>query len=184
MPAYTFSDDVRRTLQRAREQAAALHHGRVAPEHLLLGLTRRPGDTCGAVLDELHVDPDALFQRMVAATTSSVESEAAGPDLPYTDSAKKVLELAMIEASDLKYGYVGTEHLLLGLLREGSSSAAVVLGGAGLTLQGTRSTLTRLVPSGEPRHAEPVVARRALLIASCALVVAIVALVLALRAHP
>ena len=183
VPGYNFSDDVRRTLQRAREQAAALHHGHVAPEHLLLGLTRRPGDTCGAVLNELRVDPDVLFQRMVAATTTPVEFEPAGPDLPYTDSAKKVLELAMIEARDLKYGYVGTEHLLLGLLREGASSAAAVLTGAGLTLEGTRGALTRLVPPSEPRHQEPVIARRALLIASCALVVAIVALLLALRAQ-
>ena len=184
MPGYDFSDDVRRTLQRAREQAAALHHGHVAPEHLLLGLTRGPGDSCGAVLNELHIDPDVLFHGMVAATTTPMESEAAGPDLPYTDSAKKVLELAMIEAHDLKYGYVGTEHLLLGLLREGSSSAAVVLARAGLTLQGTRSALTRLFPPSEPRRAEPVIARRTLLIASCALVVAIVALLLALRAQP
>src|SRR6267154_2278797 len=154
MPGYNFSDDVRRTLQRAREQAAALHHGRVAPEHLLLGLTRGPGDACGAVLNELHVDPDALYQRMVAATRTPVESEAAGPDLPYTDSAKKVLELAMMEARDLKYGYVGTEHLLLGLLREGSSSAALVLAAAGLTLQGTRGVLTRLVAPSEPPHGE------------------------------
>jgi ATP-dependent Clp protease ATP-binding subunit ClpC len=184
MPGYNFSDDVRRALQRAREQAAALHHGHVAPEHLLLGLTRGPGDTCGAVLNDLHVDPDDLFQRMLAATTTPVESEAAGPDLPYTESAKKVLELAMIEARDLKYGYVGTEHFLLGLLREGSSSAAVVLAGAGLTLAGTRSALTRLVAPSEPRDAEPVIGRRALLVASCALVVAIVALVLAIRAQP
>jgi ATP-dependent Clp protease ATP-binding subunit ClpC len=184
VPGYNFSDDVRRVLQRAREQAAALHHGHVAPEHLLLGLTRGPGDACGAVLTELHVNPDALFQRMVAATTTPVESDAAGPDLPYTDSAKKVLELAMIEAHDLKYGYVGGEHLLLGLLREGSSSAAVILAGAGLTLQGTRSALTRLVPPSEPPRVESAIGRRALLIASCALIVAIVALVLALRAQP
>ncbi len=184
MSVYNFSDDVRRTLQRAREQAAALHHGQVAPEHLLLGLTRGPGDMCGAVLSDLHVNPDALFQRMVAATTTPVESEAAGPDLPYTASAKKVLELAMMEAQDLKYGYVGTEHLLLGLLREGSSSAAVVLTGAGLTLQDTRSALTRLVAPTERRDAEPAMGRRALLIAWCALVVAVVALALAVRAQP
>src|SRR5438093_971608 len=107
---------------------------------------------------------------------NAVESEAAGPDLPYTNSAKKVLELAMMEARDLKYGYVGTEHLLLGLLREGSSSAALVLAGAGLTLQGARSALTRLVPPSEARHADSAIGRRALLIASCALIVAIVAL--------
>src|SRR5712692_11606764 len=184
MPGYNFTNEVRRALQRAREEAAAFRHGQVAPEHLLLGLVRHPGTICSAVFKDLDVDPDALFRQMASATISPVVGEAAGPDLPYTDSAKKVLELAMIEASELKYGYVGTEHLLLGLLREGSSSAAVVLAGAGLTLQGTRSTLTRLVPSSEPRHAEPVVARRTLLIASCALVVAIVALVLALRAQP
>src|SRR5256884_6220305 len=164
MPGYNFSDDVRRTLQRAREQAAVLPHGRVGPDHLLLSLARGPGDLCGAVLNDLQVDLEALFQRMVAATTTPVEFEPVGPDFPYTASAKKVLELAMIEAQDLKYGYVGTEHLLLGLLREGSSSAALVLAGAGLTLQGTRSALTRLVGPSEPPHAESAIGRRALLI--------------------
>src|SRR5437660_2185201 len=98
MPVYIFTDDLRRTWQLAREQAAALHHGQVAPEHLLLGLTRGPGDLCGAVLSDLQVDPDALFQRMLAATTTPVESKPLGPDFPYSASAKKVLELAMIEA--------------------------------------------------------------------------------------
>ena len=183
MPGYNFSDDVRRTLQRACEQAAVLHHGEVAPEHLLLSLARGPGDLCGAVLSDLQVDPDALFQRMVAATTTPVESEPVGPDFPYTASAKKVLELAMIEAQDLKYGYVGTEHLLLGLLREGSSSAAGVLTGAGLTLQGARSAVTRLAGPSQLSDAEPAMGRRALLIAWCALVVAVVALALAVRAQ-
>ena len=183
MPGYNFSDDVRRALQRAREEAAALRHGWVAPEHLLLGLTRKPGDMCAAVLKDLKVDPETLSQSMRAATTTPVESDAAGPDFPYTDAAKKVLELAMIEARDLRYGYVGTEHLLLGLLREGSSSAATVLAGAGLTLPGTRSAVTRLIPPDEPPEATKTPGRGALLVAWCALVVAVVALVLAVRAQ-
>src|SRR5437660_9965570 len=106
MPVYIFTDDLRRTWQLAREQAAVLHHGEVAPEHLLLSLARGPGDLCGAVLSDLQVDPDALFQRMVAATTTPVESEPVGPDFPYTAAAKKVLERAMSEPQARKSGRV------------------------------------------------------------------------------
>jgi len=152
MPGYNFTNEVRRALQRAREEAAALRHGQVAPEHLLLGLVRHPGTICSAVFKDLDVDPDALFRQMASATISPVVGEAAGPDLPYTDSAKKVLELAMVEARDLNHDYVGTEHVLLGLLREEPSSAAAVLARAGLYVPNTRDAVKRLAP-GRPRRA-------------------------------
>ena len=183
MTGYNFTNDVRRALQRAREEAAALRQGQVAPEHLLLGLLRHPGAVSAAVFEELHVDPDALFRQMVAATTSPVVSESAGPDLPYTDGAKKVLELAMAEARDLNHPYVGTEHLLLGLVREGPSSASAVLTGAGFCLPNTRDAVKRLAPAS-PRPASDQTARRALLLAVAALIIAVIALFLALRTYP
>ena len=169
-------------LQRAREEAAALRHGQVAPEHLLLGLVRHPGTVCSAIFKELDVDPDALFRQMASATTSPVVPESPGPDFPYTDEAKKVLELAMAEAHDLNHAYVGTEHILLGLLREGPSSAAAVLASAGLYFPTTRDAVRRLAPSRPAPPGDPL-ARRALLVALLALVIAALALVLALRPH-
>jgi ATP-dependent Clp protease ATP-binding subunit ClpA len=101
MTGYSFTDDVRHALERAREEAAALQHAQVVPEHLLLGLTRRPGDMFAAVLKDLRADPHDLSRRMAAAATSPVVSDPPGPDFPYTMPAKRVLELAMVEAREL-----------------------------------------------------------------------------------
>src|SRR4030095_5663708 len=76
---------------------------------------------------------------------------AAGPDLPYTSRAKKVLELAMTEARELNHSYVGTEHLLLGLLREEKGIAAQVLTDAGVNLEQSRAETLRLLGSDMPQ---------------------------------
>ena len=177
---YNFTDEIRHTLQQAREEAATLRHGELAPEHLLLGIVRQPGSTCSALFRELGADPETLYRQTASVTTSPEEPESTGPDLPYTPSAKKAIELAMSEARSLNHDYVGVEHLVLGLLREGSSPAATVLAGTGLTLSAAREALRRLAPPSQ-RQALNRTARRALLIALVALAIAIVALLLALR---
>jgi hypothetical protein len=80
-------------------------------------------------------------------------TQTTGPDLPYTSRAKKALELAMSEARELKHGYVGTEHLLLGLLREGEGIAGQVLVDAGLSLGAAREQVLRLLGTGS--HDQP-----------------------------
>ena len=98
-----------------------------------------------AVLHNLHVDVDEV-RTVILQTVQREESVVrVGPDLPYTSRAKKVLELAFVEARDFHHSYVGTEHLLLGLLREEKGIAAAVLNGAQLTLQAARAETRRLL---------------------------------------
>ena len=119
MNGYNFTDRVRKVLQMAREEAARLHHEYVGTEHILLGLIREGEGVAAAVLTNLNVDLEEIQQKIEETVKKGKAAAAAGPDLPYTSRAKKVLELAMSEARELNHSYVGTEHLLLGLLREG-----------------------------------------------------------------
>src|SRR5712691_4214768 len=112
MNGYNFTDRVRKVLQMAREEAARLHHAYVGTEHILLGLVREGEGVAVAVLTNLNVDLEEIRQK-VEETAKKGKVAAAGPDLPYTSRAKKVLELAMSEARELNHSYVGTEHLLL-----------------------------------------------------------------------
>ena len=135
MNGYNFTDRVRKVLQMAREEAARLHHEYVGTEHILLGLIREGEGVAAAVLTNLNVDLDEIQQKIEETVKKGKAAAAAGPDLPYTSRAKKVLELAMTEARELNHSYVGTEHLLLGLLREEKGIAAQVLTDAGVNLE-------------------------------------------------
>ena len=115
MNGYNFTDRVRKVLQMAREEAARLHHEYVGTEHILLGLIREGEGVAAAVLTNLNVDLEEIQQKIEETVKKGKAPAAAGPDLPYTSRAKKVLELAMSEARELNHSYVGTEHLLLGL---------------------------------------------------------------------
>src|SRR5437899_1085212 len=134
MNGYNFTDRVRKVLQMAREEAARLHHEYVGTEHILLGLIREGEGVAAAVLTNLNVDLEEIQQKIEETVKKGKAAAAAGPDLPYTSRAKKVLELAMSEARELNHSYVGTEHLLLGLLREEKGIAAQVLTDAGVNL--------------------------------------------------
>ncbi|MGE3616601.1 MAG: ATP-dependent Clp protease ATP-binding subunit [Gemmatimonadales bacterium] len=150
MNGYNFTDRVRKVLQMAREEAARLHHEYVGTEHILLGLIRVGVGVAAAVLTNLNVDLDEIQQKIEETVKMGKASSAPGPDLPYTSRAKKVLELAMTEARELSHSYVGTEHLLLGLLREEKGIAAQVLTDAGVTLEQSRSETLRLLGSEMP----------------------------------
>src|SRR6266571_515502 len=134
MNGYNFTDRVRRVLQRAREEAARLGHDYVGSEHVLLGLLGEEGGQAAVVLRGHKIDRAALRQRVVAELRPGRPGTAGGPDLPYTSRAKKVLEFAMVSARELGHRYVGTEHLLLGLLREEKGIPARLLADAGITL--------------------------------------------------
>ena len=132
MNGYNFSDRVRKVLQMAREEAARLHHEYVGTEHILLGIIREGEGVAAAVLTNLNVDLEEIHQNIEAIVKKGKAAAAAGPDLPYTSRAKKVLEFAMSEARELNHAYVGTEHLLLGVLRgEEGIGAQVRRPGAG-----------------------------------------------------
>src|SRR5512144_2167119 len=138
MNGYNFTDRVRKVLQMAREEAARLHHEYVGTEHILLGLIREGEGVAAAVLQNLNVDLEEIQQKIEETVKKGKAAAATGPDLPYTSRAKKVLELAMSEARELNHSYVGTEHLLLGLLREEKGIAAQVLTDAGVNLDATQ----------------------------------------------
>lgn len=150
MRGFNFTERVRKVLSTAREEAMDLGHEYVGTEHLLLGLTRDEG-VASAVLANLHVDTQALRNRVLEIVRRGTKEHGAA-DLPYTSRAKKTLELAMTEAKRLHHAYVGTEHLLLGLLAEQKGIAAQVLIDAGCTLERARAeTLVTLGAAPEER---------------------------------
>jgi ATP-dependent Clp protease ATP-binding subunit ClpC len=129
----------------AREEAARLHHEYVGTEHILLGLIREGEGVAAAVLQSLSVDLEEIQQKIEETVKKGKGAQGTGPDLPYTSRAKKVLELAMSEARELNHSYVGTEHLLLGLLREEKGIAAQVLADSNVNLEAARAETLRLL---------------------------------------
>jgi ATP-dependent Clp protease ATP-binding subunit ClpC len=153
MNGYNFTERVRKVLAMAREEAARLHHEYVGTEHILLGLIREGEGVAAAVLQNLSIDLDDIQQKIEETVKKGKAAAATGPDLPYTSRAKKVLELAMAEARELNHSYVGTEHLLLGLLREEKGIAAQVLTDAGINLDEARKETLRLLGTELPQNA-------------------------------
>ncbi|MEJ2540056.1 MAG: Clp protease N-terminal domain-containing protein, partial [Gemmatimonadota bacterium] len=143
---YNFTDRVRKVLAMAREEAIRLQHDYVGTEHILLGLVREVEGVASAVLMNLSVDLEQVHERVEDSVRKGKATIALG-ELPYTSRAKKVLEFAMAEARDFNHSYVGTEHLLLGLLREEKGIAAQVLNSLGVTLEDARSETLKVLGS-------------------------------------
>ncbi|HEU4798031.1 MAG TPA: Clp protease N-terminal domain-containing protein, partial [bacterium] len=152
MNGYNFTERVRKVLAMAREEAARLHHEYVGTEHILLGLIREGEGVAATVLQNLNVELDEIQQKIEETVKKGKAAQATGPDLPYTSRAKKVLELAMSEARELGHSYVGTEHLLLGLLREEKGIAAQVLTDAGINLEAARQETLRILGTDQPQQ--------------------------------
>ena len=152
MNGYNFTERVRRVLQLAREEASELHHEYVGTEHILLGLCREGEGVAAAAIQNLNVDTGEIRNGILDSVKRGT-SGATGPDLPYTSRAKKVLEFSMSEARELRHSYVGTEHLLLGMIREERGIAAQILLSMGLTADKVRTEILRLLRTevpGEP----------------------------------
>jgi ATP-dependent Clp protease ATP-binding subunit ClpC len=143
---YNFTDRVRKVLSFAREEAIRLQHDYVGTEHMLLGLIREGTGVAAAVLTNLSVDLEEVAERIEESVRRGKATIALG-ELPYTSRAKKVLEFAMAEARELNHSYGGTEHLLLGLLREEKGIAAEVLNQLGATLEDARRQTLKLLGS-------------------------------------
>lgn len=141
MNGYNFTDRVRSALQAARQEAARLHHEYVGTEHLLLGLLCIPESTAVKLLATLQVDLGALKADVERAVKQGSATRDPGADLPYTSRAKKILELAMGAARELRDPYVGTAHVLLGIVQEEKGVAARALLQAGITVPSLRSVL-------------------------------------------
>lgn len=149
MNGYNFTERVRRVLAGARDEANKLRHEYVGTEHILLGLITYDDGVAGAVLQNLKTDLNAATQLIKQTVQPGKAGAPTGPDLPYTSRAKKVIELAMSEAKHLGHNYVGTEHLLLGLLIEEKGIAAQVLTHLGLTVDTVRAEVVKLIGEAE-----------------------------------
>jgi len=143
---YNFTDRVRKVLAMAREEAIRLQHDYVGTEHILLGLIREGEGVAAAVLTNLSVDLGQIHERVEESVRKGKATIALG-ELPYTSRAKKVLEFAMAEAREFNHSYVGTEHLLLGLLREEKGIAAQVLNSLGVGLEDARAETLKVLGS-------------------------------------
>jgi ATP-dependent Clp protease ATP-binding subunit ClpC len=150
---YNFTDRVRKVLAMAREEAIRLQHDYVGTEHILLGLIREGDGVAAAVLANLATDLDDL-QRLIEDNVRHGKSASTIGELPYTSRAKKVLEYAMAEARELNHSYVGTEHLLLGLLREEKGLASKVLTELGIGLDEARTETLKLLGTEVPGSEE------------------------------
>jgi ATP-dependent Clp protease ATP-binding subunit ClpA len=120
-----FTDRSRRAIDLAQEEARRLDHNYIGPEHILLGLIREGEGVAARVLESLGISLEVVRQQVEEIIGRGQQAPQA--DIPYTPRAKKVLELALRESLQLGHHYIGTEHILLGLIREGDSVAAQVL---------------------------------------------------------
>jgi hypothetical protein len=138
-----FTERTRTVMQFAQEEAQRLQHNSIGTEHLLLGLLREREGVAGKVLTSLGVDLDQMRQA-VEGIVGRGEHLVSG-EIHLTPRAKKVVELAVDEARRLHHHFLGTEHLLLGLLREGQGIGARVLESFGLSLQEVRAHVIQVL---------------------------------------
>jgi ATP-dependent Clp protease ATP-binding subunit ClpC len=142
-----FTDKARQAVVLAQEEARRLGHPEVGTEHLLLGLLAVTGDSAGTrTLTDLGIPLDDLRSE-VEARIGRGEGAPSG-HLPFAPRNKKVLELSLREALQLGHNYIGTEHILLGLVREADSGAAQVLAGRGADLDRVRQEVVRQLSAG------------------------------------
>jgi ATP-dependent Clp protease ATP-binding subunit ClpA len=144
-----FTDWARRVVVLAQEEARQLDHNYIGTEHLLLGLLREGHGTAFEALKSLGVSLEAARQQVEEIIGRGKRTPSG--HIPFTPRAKKTLELALREALQLGHDYIGTEHILLGLIREGDGVAAQMLARLGIDLNVVRRRVIELLPSGDPR---------------------------------
>src|SRR5213082_2076776 len=156
-----FTPRAQQVLALARKEADRFNHNFVGTEHLLLGLIKLGQGVAVNVLQKLGLDLETVRMEVEKQVGTGPDQKMIG-NIPYTPRVKKVLALAAKEARALKHTYVGTEHLLLGLLREGDGVAARVLKSFGIDLEVTRQHILRELdpnlspaPDGEQSAQKP-----------------------------
>ncbi len=142
-----FTDRARKVMQLANQEAQRFNHEYIGTEHILLGLVKEGSGVAANVLKNLDVDLRKIRLEVEKIVQSGPDMVTMGK-LPQTPRAKKVIEYAMEEARNLNHNYVGTEHLLLGLLREQEGVAAQVLMNLGLKLEDVRDEVLNLLGHG------------------------------------
>jgi len=144
-----FTKRARQVLVLAQDEAQRLNHNYIGTEHLLLGLVREESGVAARVLKDLGVEPEAL-RKAVEEMIGRGERKVLGK-IGLTPRTKRVIELAMDEARRLGHHYIGTEHLLLGLAREGEGIAVDVLKSLGVNLDRLRAETTRIMMESPAR---------------------------------
>ncbi|MBI4340893.1 MAG: ATP-dependent Clp protease ATP-binding subunit [Candidatus Omnitrophica bacterium] len=144
-----FTERARKVILLAKEEAKRFNHDYIGTEHILLGLIREGEGVAAAVLQKLGLSPEKIRLEVEKLVQSGPTTMVSG-DIPFTPKAKKVIELAMEEARSLGHNYIGTEHLLLGLIREGEGVASQVLMNLGLDLNRVRNEVITLLGSSSP----------------------------------
>jgi ATP-dependent Clp protease ATP-binding subunit ClpC len=146
-----FTDRARRVVVQAQEEARTLGHDHVGPEHLLLGLVHESiGGVAARALESLGIGLEAVRQRVEEVIGRG--EQAPSGHIPFTPQAKEVLKLTLDESVQLGHRYIGTEHILLGLIREGDGVAAPALAGLGADLDGAREQVIRLLDEYRREH--------------------------------
>ena len=151
-----FTDRARRVVVLAQEEARMLNHDYIGTEHILLGLIREGEGVAAKALESLGISQEAVRQQVEEIIGQGLHAPSG--HIPFTPRAKKVLELALREALQLGHNYIGTEHILLGLIREGEGVAAQVLLKLGADLNGVRQQVNQLLhgyQGKEPAAAGP-----------------------------
>jgi ATP-dependent Clp protease ATP-binding subunit ClpC len=139
-----FTDEARRIIVLAQEEATRLDHNWIGTEHILLGLIKEGDGVAARALESFGISLDAARQKVEEIIGRGQQ----GPSghIPFTPRAKKVLELSLRESLQLGHTYIGSEHILLGLIREGDGVAAQVLVVQGADLNRVRQEVIQLMP--------------------------------------
>ena len=139
-----FTDRARKVVTLSQEEAKMLNHSYIGTEHILLGLVHEGEGVAAKALESLGITLEAIREQVVD-TIGNGQQPSIAPHIPFTPRAKKVLQLSLREALQLGHNYIGTEHILLGLIREGEGVAAQVLVKMGADLNRVRQQVIQLL---------------------------------------
>jgi ATP-dependent Clp protease ATP-binding subunit ClpC len=145
-----FTDRARRVVVLAQEEARLLNHNYIGTEHILLGLIHEGEGVAARALEGMGISLESVRSQVVEIIGQG--AQAPSGHIPFTPRAKKVLELSLREALQLGHNYIGTEHILLGLIREGEGVAAQVLQKLGAELHKVRQAVIQLLSGSQPEE--------------------------------
>ena len=149
-----FTDRARRVVVFAQDEARGLNHNWIGTEHLLLAVIREGHGVGAKALESMQISLDAARQQ-VESIIGRGQNPVGDGHIPFTPRAKKVLELSLREALQLGHNYIGTEHILLGLIREGDGVAAQVLVSLGCDLNRARQQVIQLLHGHQGKQTGP-----------------------------
>ena len=150
-----FSDRARRAIVHAQEEARLLNHDYIGTEHILLGLLAERAGVAARALDSLNVTLEAAREQVREIIGQGSQEQGQRGHIPFTPRAKKVLELSLREALNLRSEIIGTEHLLLGLIDEGDGVGAQILDRLGAPAETVRERVVELAKTEPDPETEP-----------------------------